>query len=86
MKRAEVDAQGVDIPTLQRAYERAQEMAKSGVVSTSALDDAQRAYILAVNKRDVAQGATGGAARPRSPRRRPTCRRATPPSSSWKSS
>ena len=60
MKRAEVDAQGVDIPTLQRAYERAQEMAKSGVVSTSALDDAQRIYILAVNKRDVAQGATGG--------------------------
>ena len=55
MARAEVDAQGVDIPTLQRAYERAQEMAKSGVVSTSALDDAQRMYILAVNKRDVAR-------------------------------
>ena len=55
MKRAEVDSEGVDIPTLQRAYERAQEMAKSGVVSTSALDDAQRAYILAVNKRDVAR-------------------------------
>ena len=55
MKRAEVDAQGVDIPTLQRAYERAQDMAKSGVVSASALDDAQRAYILAVNKRDVAK-------------------------------
>jgi len=55
MKRAEVDAQGVDIPTLQRAYERAQEMAKSGVVSTSALDDSQRMYILAVNKRDVAR-------------------------------
>jgi HlyD family secretion protein len=55
MKRAEVDAQGVDIPTLQRAFERAQDMAKSGVVSASALDDAQRAYILAVNKRDVAK-------------------------------
>jgi len=55
MKRAEVDAQGVDIPTLQRAYERAQEMAKSGVVSTSALDDSQRMYIMAVNKRDVAR-------------------------------
>ncbi|HZD31443.1 MAG TPA: efflux RND transporter periplasmic adaptor subunit [Candidatus Angelobacter sp.] len=54
-KRAEVDAQGVDIPTLQRNYERMQEMAKSGVVSTSALDDSQRAYILAVNKRDVAK-------------------------------
>jgi HlyD family secretion protein len=55
MKRAQVDAEGVDIPTLQRAYERAQDMAKSGVVSASALDDAQRAYILAVNKRDVAK-------------------------------
>jgi HlyD family secretion protein len=55
LKRAEVDSEGVDIPTLQRAYERAQDMAKSGVVSASALDDAQRAYILAVNKRDVAR-------------------------------
>jgi HlyD family secretion protein len=54
-KRAEVDAQGVDIPTLQRAYERAQEMSKDGVVSQAALDDAQRNYILAVNKRDVAR-------------------------------
>ncbi len=54
-KRAEVDAQGVDIPTLQRAYERAQEMSKDGVVSQSTLDDAQRNYILAVNKRDVAR-------------------------------
>ena len=55
MKRAEVDSEGVDIPTLQRAYERAKDMAKSGVVSASALDDAQRAYILAVNKQNVAK-------------------------------
>jgi HlyD family secretion protein len=55
MKRAQVDAEGVDIPTLKRAYERAQDMAKSGVVSKSALDDAQRAYIMAVNKQDVAR-------------------------------
>ncbi len=54
-KRAEVDAQGVDIPTLQRAYDRAKEMSKDGVVSQSALDDAERSYILAVNKRDVAR-------------------------------
>ena len=54
-KRAEVDAQGVDIPTLQRAYQRAQEMSKDGVVSQSTLDDAQRNYIMAVNKRDVAR-------------------------------
>ena len=55
LKRAEVDAQGVDIPTLQRAYERAQEMSKDGVVSQSTLDDAQRSYIIAVNKRDLAR-------------------------------
>lgn len=54
-KRAEVDAQGVDIPTLQRAYQRAQEMSRDGVVSQAALDDAQRSYIMAVNKRDVAR-------------------------------
>ena len=54
-KRAEVDAEGVDIPTLQRAYERAREMSKDGVVSQATLDDAERSYILAVNKRDVAR-------------------------------
>jgi HlyD family secretion protein len=54
-KRAEVDAQGVDIPTLQRAYQRAQDMSKDGVVSQATLDDAQRGYIMAVNKRDVAR-------------------------------
>ena len=54
-KRAEVDAQGVDIPTLQRAYQRAQEMSKDGVVSQATLDDSQRSYIMAVNKRDVAR-------------------------------
>jgi HlyD family secretion protein len=55
LKRLEVDAMGVDIPTLQRAYERANKMAKDGVVSAQALDDAQRNYELAVNKRDVAR-------------------------------
>jgi HlyD family secretion protein len=54
-ERSKVDAQGVDIPTLKRAYERAQEMAKAGVVSSSALDDAQRNYELAVNKQSVAK-------------------------------
>jgi HlyD family secretion protein len=55
IERAKVDALGPDIPTLQRAYERAQQMAKDGVVSQSTLDDAQRAYELAVNKRDMAR-------------------------------
>ena len=53
--RAQADAQGVDVPTLKRAYERAQRMAKEGVVSAATLDDAQRAYELAVNKQDIAK-------------------------------
>jgi HlyD family secretion protein len=55
MERAKVDAVGPDVPLLQRAYERAKSMAGEGVVSQSALDDAQRAYELAVNKRDMAK-------------------------------
>ena len=54
-ERAKVDAEGVEIPTLKRAYERAQGMAKDGVVSASALDDAQRNYELALNKQNVAK-------------------------------
>lgn len=54
-ERSKVDAAGVDIPTLQRAYDRAKSMAKDGVVSQSQLDDAQRAYELATNKQSVAR-------------------------------
>ncbi len=53
--RAKVDAESPDVPLLKRAYDRAQEMAKSGVISESALDDAQKGYQLAVNKQDVAR-------------------------------
>ena len=55
VERAEVDAQGPDVPLLLRAYERAQEMARQGVVSQAALDDAQRNYELAVNKQNMAK-------------------------------
>jgi len=54
-ERAKVDAEGVDIPTLKRAYDRAQGMAKDGVVSAAQMDDAQRAYEMAVNKQGVAK-------------------------------
>jgi HlyD family secretion protein len=54
-KRSEVDAEGPDIPMLKRAYERAVNMAKEGVVSQSNLDDAQKAYELALNKQNVAR-------------------------------
>ena len=55
LERAKVDAESPDLPMLQRAYERAQQMAKDGVVSQASLDDAQKAYVLATNKRDMAK-------------------------------
>jgi len=55
LERAKVDAEGVDVPMLQRAYQRAQGMAKEGVVSAAALDDANRNYVMAVNKQNGAR-------------------------------
>jgi HlyD family secretion protein len=55
LERAKVDAEGPDVPLLKRAYERAQQMAKDGVVSQSALDDAQKNYELSLNKQNVAK-------------------------------
>lgn len=55
LERAKVDAQGPEVPLLKRAYERAQNMAKEGVVSASALDDAQKNYELALNKQNVSK-------------------------------
>ncbi|MGA3210527.1 MAG: efflux RND transporter periplasmic adaptor subunit [Terriglobales bacterium] len=54
-QRAKVDAEAPDVPLLKRAYDRALEMQKQGVVSDSALDDAKKAYDMAVNKRDVSR-------------------------------
>jgi len=53
--RAKVDAEGPDVPLLKRAYERAQGMAKEGVVSASALDDAEKNYEMSLNKQNVAK-------------------------------
>jgi len=58
-ERAKVDAEGPDIPMLDRAYKRAVQMAKEGVVSQSNLDDAQKALELAVNKQQVAKAQLG---------------------------
>src|SRR5438105_596934 len=55
LERSKVDAEGPDVPMLKRAYERAQGMAKEGVVSESTLDDAQKNYEMAVNKQNVAK-------------------------------
>ena len=54
-ERAKLDAEAPDVPLLKRAYERALGMAKDGVVSASALDDAQKNYELALNKQNVAK-------------------------------
>ena len=54
-ERAKVDAEGPDVPLLKRAYDRAVGMAKAGVVSTSALEDAQKNYELALNKQNVSK-------------------------------
>jgi len=54
-ERAKVDAEGPDVPLLKRQYDRNIEMAKDGVVSASALDDADRNYKMALNKQNVAK-------------------------------
>ena len=54
-ERAKVDAEGPDVPVLKRAYDRAIGMAKDGVVSASALDDAQKNYEMALNKQNVSK-------------------------------
>ncbi len=53
--RAKVDAEGPEVPLLKRAYDRAIGMAKEGVVSTSALEDAEKNYELALNKQNVSK-------------------------------
>jgi HlyD family secretion protein len=55
LERAKVDAEGPDVPLLKRAYERAQSMAKAGVVSVAALDETQKNYELSLNKQNVAK-------------------------------
>ena len=54
-QRAKVDAEGPDVPLLKREYDRSVEMAKDGVVSAQALDDADRNYQMALNKQNVAK-------------------------------
>ena len=54
-ERAKVDAEGPDVPLLKRAYDRAVGMAKDGVVSASALDDAEKNYEMSLNKQNVSK-------------------------------
>lgn len=59
LQHAKVDAEGPDVPMLKRAYDRAQEMTKAGVLSPSALDDAQKNYEMAVNKQNLGKANEG---------------------------
>jgi HlyD family secretion protein len=54
-QRAKVDAEGPDVPLLKRAYDRDISMAKDGVVSESALEDAEKNYEMALNKQNVSK-------------------------------
>jgi HlyD family secretion protein len=54
-ERAKVDAEGPDVPLLKREYDRNLQMAQEGVVSQTALDDADKSYKMALNKQNVAK-------------------------------
>ena len=55
LARSKVDAEGVDVPMMKRAWERADGMARQGVVSRATLDEAEKNYVLATNRQQVAQ-------------------------------
>lgn len=48
-----VNAAAPDLPMYQQTYQRNVEMAKAGIVSKQALDDTERDYLAAKNKRDT---------------------------------
>jgi HlyD family secretion protein len=54
-ERNVVDAQGPDLPFLKTAAERDRKLGAEGLVSVSVLDDAEKAYQLALNKQLSAQ-------------------------------
>jgi len=54
-QRNVVDAEGPDLPFLKEALERDRKLAVDGLVASSALDDADKAYQIALNKQMSAQ-------------------------------
>jgi HlyD family secretion protein len=54
-ERNVVDAQGPDLPFLKTAAERDRKLAAEGLISASSLDDAEKAYQMALNKQLSAQ-------------------------------
>lgn len=54
-ERYKVDAQGIDVPFLQRETERASKMLADGLIAQNARDDAEKNYRLAVQKQESAK-------------------------------
>jgi HlyD family secretion protein len=54
-ERYKVDAQGIDVPFLQRESERAGKMLADGLIAQNARDDAEKNYRLAVQKQESAR-------------------------------
>jgi HlyD family secretion protein len=48
------DAKGIDVPFLKRQFERSQGLYKEGLIPAQALDDAEKAYQVAVNRQEQA--------------------------------
>ena len=51
------DAKGIDIPFLHRQLERSRSLLRDGLIPAQALDEAEKAYELAVNKQEQAKAA-----------------------------
>jgi HlyD family secretion protein len=54
-ERNQVEAQGTDVPFLKSGYERARQLHEEGLIAKAVLEDAEKAYQLAVNKQLAAQ-------------------------------
>ncbi len=59
IEQDKVNAAAPDLPMYKATLERNQQMQKEGVVSRQALDDANRDYLAALNKRDAAKAQIG---------------------------
>ena len=54
LERNKVDAEGPDMPFLKTAMERARELHKQGLVAKNSVEDAEKAYQMALNKQSSA--------------------------------
>jgi HlyD family secretion protein len=54
LERNKVDAEGPDLPFLKTAMERARELNKQGLIAKNSVEDAEKAYQMALNKRSSA--------------------------------